>query len=100
MFAVVASRRGSESMIEGCKTLAMLAPGAVKEMLDSVVLRLGARDERAANGAAPLLPVEAVIRRKDLEGFANHDYLPTWLAASLRLMQGRPHETREPFLRA
>jgi hypothetical protein len=28
-----------------------------------------------------LLPVEAVIRRKDLEGFANHDCLPTCLAA-------------------
>jgi hypothetical protein len=68
-------------MIEGCKALAVLAPGAVKEMLDGVVLRLGARDERAANGAARLLPVEAVIRRKDLEGFASQDCLPTLLAA-------------------
>jgi hypothetical protein len=29
-------------MIEGCKTLAVLTPGAVKEVLDGVVLRLGA----------------------------------------------------------
>jgi hypothetical protein len=63
-------------MIEGRKALAVLSPGAVKEVLDGVVLRLGARGERAANGAARLLPVEAVIRRKDLEGFANHDCLP------------------------
>jgi hypothetical protein len=74
MFAVVGSRRRSEVMIEGRKALAVLAP--VKEMLDGVVLRLGARVERAANGAPRLLPVEAVIRRKDLEGFAKHDCLP------------------------
>jgi hypothetical protein len=42
MFAVVGSRRRSEGMIEGRKALAVLAPGAVKEMLDGVVLRLGA----------------------------------------------------------
>jgi hypothetical protein len=37
-----------------------------------------------------LLPVEAVIRRKDLEGFANHDRLPRLLAAKSPPYARRP----------
>ena len=109
------SGRRREGDVQGRKALAVLGPDAGEDVLEGVVLRLGAC-VKGAVGAARLLPVETVCRGKDFETFAHHDSFlncgrvtsggrstsahegfPISLVESLHLLQGRLHEIPEPF---